>query len=91
LAVVDDGAVPPAGLDFLVQELAAATGLGGRDRRMGSDAERARVNVTRAIRSSMARIQGHNRDLGRYLERTVHTGTFCVYEPDPRARIDWAF
>jgi tetratricopeptide (TPR) repeat protein len=77
-------------LDFLVRELAAATGLGGRDRRVGSDAERARVNVTRAIRSSIARIQDHDPEMGRHLERTVRTGTFCVYESDPRATVDWA-
>jgi tetratricopeptide (TPR) repeat protein len=76
-------------LDFLVQELTAATGLGGRDRRMGSDAERSRVNVTRAIRSALARIREHNPELGRHLERTVRTGTFCAYQPDPRATIDW--
>src|SRR5215207_6671492 len=38
-----------AELDFLSRELSAAVGLGGRDRRTGGDAERARVNVTRAI------------------------------------------
>ena len=76
-------------LDFLIQELAAATGLGGRDRRMGSDAERARVNVTRAIRSALARIEEHHPELGRHLKRTVHTGTFCVYQPDPRTPTDW--
>jgi len=76
-------------LDFLVHELAAATGLGGRDRRMGSDAERARVNVTRAIRSAMARIQEHNPEMGRHLELTVRTGTFCAYQPDPRAKVTW--
>ena len=79
-----------AELDFLVDQLAAATGLGGRDRRMGSDAERARVNVTRAIRSSMARVREHNPALGRYLERTVRTGTFCVYEPGPGATASWS-
>ena len=56
---------------------------------MGSDAERARVNVTRAIRSALARIQKHNPELGDHLNRTMRTGTFCVYEPDPRAKIDW--
>ena len=35
----------------LTHELAAAMGLGGRDRPAGSSAERARVSVTRAIRS----------------------------------------
>jgi tetratricopeptide (TPR) repeat protein len=77
-------------LGFLLDELAAATGLGGRDRRMGSDAERARVNVTRAIRSSMARLGEHDPELGRHLEQTVRTGTFCVYALDPRAGVVWA-
>jgi tetratricopeptide (TPR) repeat protein len=76
-------------LDLVLQQLTAATGLGGRDRRLGSDAERARLNVTRAIRSAMARIREHHPALGRYLDRTVRTGTFCAYEPDPRATIDW--
>jgi hypothetical protein len=43
--------------DFLVRELAAATGLGGRPRRLGAESERARLNVTRAIRSAIARIR----------------------------------
>ena len=77
-------------LDFLLRELAAATGL-GRDRGMHSDAERARVNVTRAIRSAVARISEHHRDLGQHLEHTVRTGTFCVYQPDPRAAPHWRF
>jgi hypothetical protein len=45
--------------------------------------------VTRAIRSALARIREHNPELGRHLERTVRTGTFCAYQPDPRATIDW--
>ena len=36
-------------MQFLADQLAAAVGLGGRDRRAGSPAERARVNITRAI------------------------------------------
>jgi tetratricopeptide (TPR) repeat protein len=75
--------------DFLVRELAGAIGLGGRDRRMGSAAERARVSVTRAIRSALARIDEHSPALGDHLERTIHTGTFCSYAPDPRAPADW--
>src|SRR5262249_7380953 len=35
--------------DFLLRELASATGIHGRPRRLGSESERARVNVTRAI------------------------------------------
>ena len=75
--------------DFLVHELAGAIGLGGRDRRMGSPSERARVSVTRAIRSALARINENSSALGEHLERTIRTGTFCSYRPDPRAPIDW--
>jgi hypothetical protein len=75
--------------DFLVRELAQAVGLHGRDRKAASAAERARVSVTRAIRSSLARIGEESPELGKHFERTVRTGTFCVYDPDPRAPIDW--
>jgi len=68
-------------LSFLARELAGAVGLGGRDRKSGSDAERARVNVTRAIRTALKRIGDHNPVLGRSLDSAIRTGTFCVYEP----------
>jgi tetratricopeptide (TPR) repeat protein len=75
--------------ELLVLELARAVGLRGRDRRAASAAERARVSVTRAIRSGLARICEHNSALGDHLERTIRTGAFCSYTPDPRAPIDW--
>ena len=37
-------------IEFLAGELAGAVGLGGRDRKAASVSERARVNVTRAIK-----------------------------------------
>ena len=43
-------------LDQLVAQLAAAFGLGGRDRRASSAAERARLNVTRAVRAAIAKV-----------------------------------
>ena len=46
--------------DFLLRELASATGIHGRPRRLGSESERARVNVTRSIRSAINRIRTHN-------------------------------
>src|SRR5204863_6353489 len=55
-----------AELDAVVDELARATGLGGRDRRTASDSERARVAATRAIRSAPARISQALPDLGRH-------------------------
>jgi hypothetical protein len=75
--------------DFLVQELARAFGLGGRDRRAASASERARAAVTRAIRQAMTRIAEHHPQLGQHLSRTIRTGTYCAYVPDPRAPADW--
>jgi tetratricopeptide (TPR) repeat protein len=76
-------------MEFLAHELARATGLGGRDRKAASASERARVNVTRAIRAALARIAEHSPDLGRHLDSTVRTGTFCSYVPDPRLPPAW--
>ena len=76
-------------MDFIAHELSAAVGLGGRDRRVASAAERARVNVTRALRREIRRIADEDAGLGRELETTVRTGTFCAYEPDPRRPVAW--
>lgn len=79
-----------AELETIAHELARAVGLGGRDRRASAGAERARLNVTRAVRAAIKRLSGDHPRLGEYLEATVHTGTFCRYEPDPRRPIHWA-
>jgi non-specific serine/threonine protein kinase len=63
--------------------------MGGRDRESGSHAERARVNVTRAIRSAIKRIAGYDAELGAELEAAVRTGAYCAYEPDPRRARRW--
>jgi hypothetical protein len=65
--------------DFLLAELASATGIRGRPRRLGSESERARINVTRAIRSAIDRIKTHNPDAAAHLDQRVKTGTFCSY------------
>ena len=75
--------------DFLVRELARAFGLSGRDRRAASASERARAGVTRAIRQAIARIGEHHPQLGEHLSRTIRTGTYCAYSPDPRAPAGW--
>jgi hypothetical protein len=77
--------------EFLVQELARAFGLGGRGRPAASASERARAAVTRAIRQAMTRIVEHHPQLGQHLSRTIRTGTYCAYVPDPRAPADWRF
>jgi non-specific serine/threonine protein kinase len=78
-----------AEMDFLADELAGAVGLGGRDRKAGSAAERARVNVTRAVHAAIGRIRKHSTALADHLDATVHTGTFCSYTPDPRSPVSW--
>jgi hypothetical protein len=75
--------------DFLVDELARAVGLGGRDRRAASHAERARLNVTRAIRAAIANLARANPSLGQHLSATIRTGRYCSYTPDPRVPMTW--
>ena len=70
-------------MDFLLQELAAATGPGGRLRKAASITERARQNVTRAIRAAIERIAEHGPALARHLEKTIETGSTCSYAADP--------
>jgi len=76
-------------MEFIGQELSSAVGLGGRDRRAASAAERARVNVTRALKREIRRIADQDERLGRELSTTIRTGTFCAYEPDPRHPVQW--
>jgi hypothetical protein len=76
-------------IDFLTSELARAVGLGGRDRRAASHAERARLNVTRAIRAAMGKLERANPSLGWHLSSAIRTGRYCSYTPDPRAEIAW--
>jgi tetratricopeptide (TPR) repeat protein len=71
-------------LEALTQQVAAATGLGGRARRTGSAPERARVTVQRRIREAIKKIAEHDAALGRHLDWAVRTGTFCLYDPDRR-------
>jgi tetratricopeptide (TPR) repeat protein len=75
--------------ELLVRELSRAFGLGGRDRKAASASERARVGVTRAVRQAMARIAVHDPALGQHLDRTIRTGTYCAYVPDPRVPGGW--
>ena len=78
-----------AELDALLGELRRAVGLGGRDRPVGSGAERARVNVTRSLKRAIAAISSAAPDLGAHLAASVQTGRYCSYRPEPVARIEW--
>jgi len=68
-------------LDAIARELARATGLGGRSRRAGAAAERARVNVQRRIRAALEQIGHVDAVLAAYLSRSIRTGAECSYRP----------
>jgi tetratricopeptide (TPR) repeat protein len=76
---------------FVEEELKRAFGLGGRARRAASDIERARVSVTRAIRSAVRKIARHDTALGRHLTTAIKTGTFCSYRRDLGPLTSWTF
>jgi tetratricopeptide (TPR) repeat protein len=69
-------------LEFLVDELAASLGLGGRVRGASDDQERARKAVTGRIRYVIDRVESEHPELGRHLAVSIRTGTFCSYAPD---------
>jgi predicted ATPase len=73
--------------DALIEELKRATGLGGRPRRSGSPAEKARVNVTRTIRHAIGELASRAPDLGAHLDESIVTGVTCCYEP--KVEIVW--
>jgi non-specific serine/threonine protein kinase len=76
---------------LIAQQLATAVGLGGRDRRAPSDAERARSAVTKRIKEAIKRIGKAIPLLGRHLANQVKTGYYCSYTLDPDRVFDWKF
>jgi hypothetical protein len=79
-----------AEMDALGRELAAAVGLGGRDRRQGAAAERARQSVTKAIRGVLRKLAAEHEPLGEHLLACVRTGTACTFVPDRRWPVEWS-
>jgi tetratricopeptide (TPR) repeat protein len=67
--------------EALLAELSATTGLGGRPRVAGSLTERMRKAVTYRIRHAIARVTDAHPELGRHLQASVRTGTWCSYAP----------
>ncbi|WP_211163691.1 hypothetical protein [Azoarcus taiwanensis] len=74
---------------FLVDELCRGVGLNGRARTVGGGLERARTSATRSLRYALKRIARHHPSLGEHLTRTIHTGTYFIYQPDPRVPLRW--
>lgn len=92
LAVEDDDRAARAqtDLDALLAELSRAFGLGGRERSASSAAEKARLNVTRALRSAIARVVEALPDAGATLDRRVRTGLYCAYVPHDEDEFRWS-
>jgi hypothetical protein len=76
-------------LDWIVDELRRAVGLGGRSRTTTSDAERARVAVRKAITTSLDRLAEHDAAFAQHLRIHVRTGIYCRYETDPANPVEW--
>lgn len=76
-------------IDFIADEIARGVGLGGRDRRAASAAERARVNATRAIGAVVRKIAASSPSLSAHLRATLRMGYVCVYAPDPAKPVRW--
>ncbi|MEJ7804056.1 MAG: hypothetical protein WKH68_11920 [Candidatus Limnocylindria bacterium] len=76
-------------LDLLVSQLASAFGIGGSARVAASASERARLNVTRAIRAAAKRLDEALPGAGAALDRRIRTGLYCVYTPEPGEQIHW--
>jgi hypothetical protein len=71
--------VAQAELDLLTDELSKAVGLGGRDRRVASAAERARSAVKQAIRRAVKAIAAVHPAAGAHLDESLDTGMTCGY------------
>jgi hypothetical protein len=67
--------------DWVITELTAATGLGGRVRNFAGNEERARISVGKAIRRAMDRIAASEPVIAEVLRATIHTGLRCRYRP----------
>jgi hypothetical protein len=70
----------------LLDEMRKATGLGGRDRKMGDAAERARSAVTWRIRNAIKKLETAHPTLARHLDHSIKTGVFCSYVPEKETR-----
>ncbi|WP_311137323.1 hypothetical protein [Streptomyces sp. I6] len=66
----------------LLDELRRAAGLGGRTRRLGDEAERARKAVTARIRDTLRKLGPLHPELAAHLRASVSTGSACGYRPE---------
>jgi tetratricopeptide (TPR) repeat protein len=73
----------------LVDELRRAAGLGGRTRRHNAEAERARVNATRAVRTVLTRLESLTPVAAAHLRASIRTGGHFRYDPATGGPARW--
>jgi len=78
-------------LQAIADHLASAVGLGGRDRKTSSDAERARSAVTKCIKNAVQKIGEAIPLLGYHFAARIKTGYFCSYNLHPDRPVAWKF
>ena len=78
-------------MNGIARQLAAAVGLGGRDRRASSESDRARSAATKRIKEAIHRIAEAIPPLGHHLAARIKTGYFCSYNPHPDRPVAWKF
>ncbi len=66
--------------EAITEQLRAATFL-GRSRRSSTNADRARVSVTKLVKRSVEHVREVDPDLGEHLALSITTGKTCVYSP----------
>ncbi|MBB2946487.1 tetratricopeptide (TPR) repeat protein [Actinoplanes lutulentus] len=86
---VDRAATLAAERQAVVAELRRTAGLGGRPRRRSAEAERARVNATRALRAVLIRLQSLTPIAAAHLRASVRTGSYFRYEPSTGGPSRW--
>ena len=84
----DIGATETAEAEYeaLSAHLGAAAGLGGHSRRAVSHRERARVAVTKSIKTAIESVRAFDPALGRHLGNSIRTGHYCCYAPSEARR-----
>jgi DNA-binding NarL/FixJ family response regulator len=75
----------------LQRAVAGAPGLAGGEERTASASERARENVARGVKLVLDRLDDSIPDLAAHLKRTLTTGAFCSYRPEPDSPVRWTF
>lgn len=77
-------------LDAVVEQVEAATGLGGRPRAFTNDHERARTAVRKAIKRAIDEIDAADPTIGEVLRTSIVTGSVCMYTPTSSPRnVEW--